>query len=228
MIKFDRWFLPDGETHLQAWMTSQQQRRDGRLTYQLRKYEAALRHCRQRRRAVDVGAHVGLWSYWMAKDFQDLLAFEPKRAHRECWRANMNGRGGTLLAVALGTRTGLVSMLTGPSSSGDTYVRPDGDTSESTEVATLMTLDEFVLTELDLLKIDCEGYELFVVQGARETILREQPVIIVEQKPGHGAKYGIGDLDAVAYLRTLGYAEVETINGDVIMVPAVRTDKEPA
>lgn len=213
MIRFEDWYLPDGEQHLQQWMTTTGRRRAGRLTYQIHKYEAALKYCTQRRVAVDVGAHVGLWSYWMAEDFTELIAFEPKSAHRECWRRNMEHRGGSLIAAALGNTTGRVSLTTGPSSSGDTYVDPTTDTGE----VTLMRLDEFRLRDVDLIKVDCEGFEVYVLEGAAETLKAFKPVVIVEQKPGHGEKYGISDTAGVTFLKTLGYQEREVINGDFIL-----------
>src|SRR5687768_3363138 len=101
---FDRsWWLPDKEQHLVNWMLNANRRVEGRLQYQGHKYEAALNQCKSRNLALDIGAHVGLFSYWMAKDFQRLIAFEPKLEHVECWHANMQGfDNATLYEVALG------------------------------------------------------------------------------------------------------------------------------
>lgn len=215
MIKFDAWWMPDGETHLPHWMTVSQQKRDGRLTYQIRKYEAALALCKQRRSVIDVGAHVGLWSYWMAKDFTNLFAFEPHHDHQDCWRKNMEGlTNAALFCYALGAQPGHVTLTTGPSSSGDTYVSPNGAKGPKVE---LRRLDEFTVHDVDLLKIDCEGFEYYVLQGALETIARCKPVIVVEQKPTHGQKYGISDTAGAQLLKTVGYVERKTINGDVIL-----------
>lgn len=221
MIAFDQWVLPEGETHLQQWMTRMQQRRAGRLCYQLHKYNAALDYCPMpRRTAVDCGAHVGLWSYWMAQDFAELHAFEPHPEHRLCWGVNMMGhRANThLYAVALGAENGAVALATGPSSSGDTYVVPKERLNGSSVLPIpLMRLDDYPLREVDFLKIDCEGGEFGVVQGGLETIRRWHPVIIVEQKPGHGAKYGISDTAARELLITEGYVLRQTISGDDIL-----------
>jgi hypothetical protein len=42
------------------------------------------------------------------------------------------------------------------------------------------TLDSFGFTEVDLLKIDVEGHEMAVLAGARETISRCLPWLIIE------------------------------------------------
>lgn len=216
MIPFDHWYLPDGETHLQTWMSTINRRVDGRLTYQYHKYEAALKFCTQRRRAVDVGAHAGLWSYWMARDFARLDAFEPVPEHRRCWLTNLMGLRdrAALHPCALGNRTAMVAMTTGPSSTGDTYVDP----TKPTGLVPMVPLDSFPqITDVDLLKVDCEGGELYVLQGAEQLLRRDAPVIVVEQKLGHGQKYGIDDRAALTFLQTLGYRRQEELSGDFIL-----------
>lgn len=217
MIEFRGLWLPDGEEHLQEWMTKVGHTRDGLPTYQYHKYERVVKLCRQRRVAVDVGAHVGLWSRVMALDFGRIICFEPKAEHRECWLANMgNVAHAELHSCALGPEAGTVSLTTGPSSSGDTYVDPVAGASGGIE---MRTLDSFELPVVDFLKIDCEGYEPMVLAGAVETLERCKPVICVEQKVGHGQKYGISDTAALPFLERLGYRRAGGIQGDYFLTP---------
>lgn len=219
MKKFDEWWMPDHEEHLQEWMNTVGDRQHGRLIYQGHKYRSALAYCTQRRVAIDVGAHVGLWSFQMMHDFEQIEAFEPMPAHRACWIENVPGPTETIERLhpyALGHNTQWVWIKTRTAnSSGDTGVEPDGTGVEVEQ----RTLDSFGFTEVDLIKIDCEGYELFVCQGARETLLRCKPVVIVEQKPETGGpeRYGIGETDAVTYLESLGAVKREGIQGDYIL-----------
>ena len=211
MISFDKWVLPDGEAHLQAWMQSVNRRVDGRLTYQYGKYEEALKHCKNFGTAIDVGAHVGLWSYYMARDFKAVKSFEPMPEHQACWKENCKDRGNAeLFAYALGADTGSVSLSSGANSSGDTSVSGVGD-------IPMRKLDFFRFEDVDLIKIDCEGYEMNVLQGARLTLELHKPVVIVEQKPTHAQKYGFKETEAVDYLRSLGAKLKATISGDYIL-----------
>lgn len=213
MIRFDQWYLPDGEQHLQTWMTQKNRRVEGRLTYQFEKYEAAVRHCRQRRLAIDVGSHVGLWAYWMARDFESVECFEPKVEHGLCWVENMAERPNARLhPVALGKSVGEVGLVTGPSSSGDTQVDQNGSG------VPMVPLDSFEFSGVDLLKIDCEGYEVFVLEGARSMLQACRPTVIVEQKPGHGQRFGRGEHDAVHLLKSLGAEQKWEGAGDYVMV----------
>ncbi len=80
------------------------------------------------------------------------------------------------------------------------------------------TLDSFELKDVDFIKIDTEGYELYVVKGAEETIKRCKPTMIVEQK-GHGMKYfGFGKEEGVELLESWGMKRVANMSGDIIMV----------
>lgn len=203
-------WLPAGEVHLVDWMRKRNQVVDGKLTYQYHKLEAALGWVTHWRTAVDVGAHCGLWSLHLAKRFEQLHAMEPVAAHRECWHANMEGLGGRLYPCALGETEGSVSMESAPSSSGDTRVSGPGD-------IPLRRLDSYELHDVDFIKLDCEGYELFALRGGEETLKRCRPCVIVEQKPGRGQRFGLPETGAVAYLQSLGATFRKEIGGDFIL-----------
>jgi len=218
-MQFGGWFLPDGEAHLPEWMRQTNDLADGRQRYQGKKQALALEWCKQFRVAVDVGAHVGLWSYYLAKQFREVHAFEPVAAHRECFLANRIGGNVVLHDCALGETAGSVSMKTSPTSSGDTSVAEHSMLAKvggPGDIA-MRRLDEFDLQEVDFVKIDCEGYELFVLRGAEDTLKRCKPCVIVEQKPGHAQNFGLPETEAVAYLQSLGAVLRKEISGDFIL-----------
>jgi FkbM family methyltransferase len=212
------WMLPAAEVHLTGWMEATGDVRFGRPTYQARKYDSALSYCRHRRTAIDIGANLGLWSWLMAKDFEQLHAFEPVPLYAQCWRANVEGVGAHLHALALGNVAGTVDMVNLTEGSyGDTTVDVGQVGATVGEKIEMRTLDSYGFNDVDLIKCDNEGYEFFVMQGARKTIERCRPVIIVEQKPGHGAAFGIDDLAAVKFLSSLGMQIQNVISGDYVM-----------
>lgn len=209
------WWWPDHERHMPAWMDSPKNRlkMNGRWTYQGKKQLATLKHCRRFRTAVDVGGHVALWTFNFAHAFKHVHAFEPVAAHRECFVKNTAGLVNiTLHGVALGDHEGSVSIWTEPGSSGNSFVKGSGD-------IPMRTLDSFELADVDLIKIDCEGYERNVILGGEQTIKTCKPTIIVEQKRDMSLKFGIPTLDAVKLLQEWGYTVAEEISGDYIMVP---------
>lgn len=213
------WWLPANETHLIEWMRNPKgaMKLNGKAAYQGKKQIAYTNLCKQFRTAVDVGAHVGLHSFNLAKKFDRVEAFEPVSLHRQCFIKNVNSGDRTadvvLHEIALGEKDGMVSMRTAATSSGDTTVSGDGD-------IPMRRLDDVLAdcNDCDLMKLDCEGYELYVLRGAEQLIRRCKPVICVEQKPKHGAAFGISDTAAIDYLKTLGYRVVQELSGDYLMV----------
>lgn len=201
------WF-PDGDSHFEAQLEANPLI-DGRGTYQYRKYMAARDLVSYRRHAVDVGAHVGLWSRVMARDFDRVTALEPLSAHRECFERNVEGA--TLLPYAAGAHGGDVRVRMPPDNTGNAHIDDLG------ENVRMVTLDSLDLDPVDLLKIDVEGFERAVVEGAEQTIRRNQPVVVVEQKPKHAERYGWRQLDAVVFLKDLGMVQLAVLSGDYIM-----------
>lgn len=216
------WYFPDGEKHLPEWMRKVAQQRQGILQYQFAKYQAAMKYCQQHRTAIDVGAHVGQWTWNMGKDFDFVYAFEPVPRYVECWQANIQTSNVRLYECALGETEKIVSLTCGtPGSFGDTFIAPESKHSVATDVL-MQTLDSFEISQVDFIKIDCEGYEYFVLRGAEKTIRQCKPCIIVEQKPGKGKSFGLDDKDAVRLLQSWGAKLREEISGDYILSWDVR------
>jgi len=210
MFKVHGWWLPDGEEHLVGMLAEHiGHRRRG--NYQRKKYIRAMQYNKgkNRRRAIDIGAHVGLWSLDMTRDFEHVESFEPVAAHRDCFVKNVNGAN--LYPYACGEEPGRVSMQSAETSSGDTTVVPGDDVE-------MVVLDDYDFKDVDFVKIDCEGYELFVLRGMEKTLLREKPTIIVEQKPGHAQRFGLKETEACDYLKGLGFRFKAESGGDYIFI----------
>lgn len=201
-------WLPDEEQEITKFLEAQQV--DGVGVYQYQKLKAALGFVRNWRVAIDVGAHCGLWSMQLAKKFPTIHAFEPVQPHRDC--LVMNAPTAHVYPVALGAKDGTVRMKKGIKSTGDTQIAPEGE-----YIAQVKTLDFYDFQNVDFMKLDCEGYELFVLQGGSKLIDRCKPAVIVEQKPGKGKFYGLGDTEAVKWLEAKGYKLRGVIAGDYIL-----------
>jgi FkbM family methyltransferase len=207
------WF-PSFEQHMTEWMSKKNRLVDGKGTYQYHKLEKALTFVKQFRSAVDIGAHVGTWSMHLAKRFAALHAFEPISLHRKCFQRNLEGATAAVAVYpyACGNENRKVTMLTENGSSGNTkIVSGEGDTD-------LIRLDDMAILNVDFMKLDCEGYELFALQGAEQTILRDKPCIVVEQKHDFASKnYSIKDRAAIPWLVERGAVLRAEVSGDYIL-----------
>jgi len=203
-------WLPEHERHLIDWMQKVDVVVDGKPAYQHSKLTRALGYVKQFRRAVDIGGHCGLWSMHLAKRFAHVTAFEPVAVHRDCFYRNVQADNVTLLGCALGEQDGMVSIHTANTSSGDSWVDGAGD-------IPMRRLDDYALADVDFIKADCEGYELYALRGGEETLKRCRPCVIVEQKPGRAQKWGLKETEAVDYLKSLG-AQLRTVmSGDYVL-----------
>lgn len=209
------WYWPDTEQHMLDWMRMPKNHLplNGRPSYQGKKQVAAINLCERRRTAIDVGAHIGMWSFNLAEAFGCVRAFEPVALHRECFALNVPQQNVVLYPLALGTAHAMVTMHTGPSSTGDTWVDP----SKAGGTVSMVPLDDLEFTEVDFIKIDCEGYEEHVLRGAEQTLRSWRPVVCVEQKRDMAVKFGCEPKGGVRFLESLGYVQHVEIGGDHIM-----------
>jgi len=221
MIQYKGIWLPDGETHYQMVMDSPKSPEvDGRGTYQYRKLKKAIMATEGRRTVIDIGANVGFWSIFFCRHFSKVEAFEPIELFRECFEKNVEGDNWTMHTQALGAEEFEWPMITGtPGQTGNTYLDPDydPDTESDVELISVATLDSFGFKEVDLIKVDCEGYEEHILRGGEETIRKNKPTIIVEQKPGWPSRHNLEERGAVSYLQGLGMRLFLEYSGDFIL-----------
>jgi len=196
------WWIPDGDTHFADHLHRGEQLENGRGSYQLGKIKAALHEVPKNRRrvALDIGAHCGFWSYPLAGVFETVVAFEPVQALVECWERNVELPNVSLKKCALGDKHCMANVQECVENSGNSYIN-EGSSGQEIE---MFKLDDMYYKNVDFIKIDTEGYELPIIRGAAETILRNKPIIVVEQKPGNAERYGFQRLDALQLLCAWG------------------------
>jgi FkbM family methyltransferase len=191
-------WLPDDDTHF-AKALAESPMVDGHGTYQLAKIEKCLAVTERRRVALDIGAHVGLWSVILAKYFQMVHAFEPVPQLRECWGLNTEHCNNVMVQpVALGDHTGTVHMKYVLGNTGNSRIDVEG------VQVPMVTLDSLEPMGVDLIKIDVEGFEYNVLCGAEKTIREQKPVVLIEQKPGNAEIFGRKRFDASTLLELWG------------------------
>lgn len=178
--------------------------------YQGDRLAKALPFCRQHRLALDIGAHIGLWSVQLVQHFADVVAFEPHPDSFAALAENVAGKNVMLYQCALGD---------GPSAGGTAWLSAIGlaahiataPTVGDVEV-TVTSLDSILFKPIDFVKIDVEGFETFVLRGGEQTIRRDRPVIVIEQK--HEARYGLEVNAAVRLLKKWGWSVEWRIKND--------------
>lgn len=204
------WF-PIEENYIPKVMLEKKhyEERDGKMTFQYRKLKKAMRRVRSFRTALDVGAHIGTWSMWLAKDFEYVHAFEPNESAYRLFPWNVQGNY-TLHKVAVGDKPGTIGLDKSNKSSALVHAKGKGD-------IPVITIDSLDLQDVDFIKADVEGFEEMVMRGAEQTILRCRPVIVVEQKANE-VNQGFMRDGALHFLTSLGMRSVENLAGDHVMM----------
>src|SRR5205807_1377063 len=138
--------------------------------------------------AIDIGANEGLYSYALAKLFDRVEAFEPNETASadlrdyDCPKIYLHR---VALSRSEGEGTLHVPVLEGVVSSGwGSLERETLPPSESvtTQIVRTRTLDSYGFENVVFIKIDVEGHELSVLEGATETIARSRPIMLLETK----------------------------------------------
>lgn len=130
---------------------------------------------------IDVGAYCGTHTLWFNKICRrEVVAFEPVKESFDALVANLkrNGVGSevTALNVGIGKQNGRATFQRlNPENTGT-----DKLSISDTGDIEVVPLDHFNFADVALIKIDVEGMELDVLQGALHTIMRWRPLIYVE------------------------------------------------
>ncbi len=140
---------------------------------------------------LDVGANIGNHTLMFALNYpkSKIYSFEPSRINFELLDFNTKTLSNvSIFKVALGSNNGIVHInCEDNTNKGTTKVATTG------EKVPVMKIDTFNFSPLTFLKIDVEGHEYSVIEGAQETIKKYKPVIWVEDFTQDTINYLIND-----------------------------------
>ena len=155
----------------------------------------------QLRTAIDIGAWKGPWTTWWSSKVKTIEAFEPNPDIFPNLKQNTNKlKNCTIHNTALGDTTGKVSMQ---------YETHTGTChgKDYNGSINLRTLDSYNFQDVDIIKIDVEGFEVPVLNGAKQTILSQHPWIQIEANKC-GKRYGRSKVDIFNLLLSWGMKRV--------------------
>ena len=154
------------------------------------------------RASVDAGANKGVYTYWLERLSGHVHAYEPnpkmfdvlKRgagSKATVHHAALSDQGGTFALRIPKTARGTYSNQGGSLNHqkvGDSY----GEVSVETR-----RLDDEPIDDIGFIKIDVEGHEMAVLDGARATIQRDRPTLLIEMEQQHTGRPIEDDLKRV-------------------------------
>lgn len=141
--------------------------------------------------ALDVGANIGLYTLPMSDKFKKVYAFEPHPDNQKSLQDNIDRFNKTNIEIipkCISDKSDTVQLNTNPSNIGGHTINSKvathdewGFTGTQKLDVPAVTLDEFC-KDLDVafMKVDIEGAEDFVFEGAKEFLKRPNINIMIE------------------------------------------------
>lgn len=149
--------------------------------------------------AVDIGANLGLFSYLMSRYSQKVIAIEPQPKLAR-YLTQVLPKNVSILNLAVSDHDGIAQMLIpkvkgliGSSAQQDALATIEAANPITNQVDTdhidvpIKTLDEILAKypQIDFIKIDVEGHELAVLNGAKNILRKIKPIFMIELYKAH-------------------------------------------
>jgi|TARA_B100000035_G_scaffold314487_1_gene330921 FkbM family methyltransferase len=191
IAKVNDFWVPQNDLHFNEWQS-------GKPFTQNKCLLQFIRYCEVKNKkfdcVLDVGAWVGTWSMAMQEFANKIVAFEPDSVHYECLTKNAGSNIETH-QLAVGAEQKMISL------SEDDFTQSKRVVGEGK--IPMITIDSLVLENVDLMKIDVEGFEMEVLKGATKTL--ESVEYLMIELNNNTKKYGSSNIEIEKYIASLGF-----------------------
>jgi len=138
---------------------------------------------------TDIGANIGCTSILFGELAEQVISFEPSTTTYNLLQKNIKQSGLEniiLFNYALGSSNAFSEITYSPDNRSGGFISnqtkiSSGHVTEKIEIKKLDDIiDDLNIQKIDFIKIDVEGFEKEVIEGARSTIERFRPIIVLE------------------------------------------------
>jgi FkbM family methyltransferase len=178
----------------------------------------ALEYADSKENAIDIGAHIGIISRELSKNFKSVFSFEPLWS--DYTKKNMEDLDNVkIYSIGLGEHDTTEEIYIMKNNTGGssilTHPRRTWQKNAQKQLIEIKPLDYYNFTNVGLIKIDVESYELPVLRGAKNTLQKNNPVILIELMTKYeDSKYPVKD--TISFLNSLGYIEIKKVGDNRI------------
>lgn len=156
--------------------------------YQIKNWEFAQFHAAPNGLAIDIGASIGMNTVNYSNYFDQVVSFEPDPDVYNCLVQTVNANAChnvQTIQSAVGKRQETLNLIKFEDSTFGNCLEPIGykNKTRDTVSVSVNTIDSYNFQDVSFIKIDVEGNEMAVLEGAEQTILKYKPVIQIEIKP---------------------------------------------
>ncbi|MBB4004829.1 FkbM family methyltransferase [Aurantimonas endophytica] len=157
---------------------------------------------------IDVGANRGIYTYRLWRLGARVEVFEPNPACLGVLTSWAAGKPGIAVhPVALSSQAGSASLRVPVDEAGIAHdasgsIEHGGFANAREQDVSMRTLDSFGFTDIGFIKIDVEGHEHSVIEGAVATFAASRPALLVEIEQRHNSRT---IADVFGQIASLGY-----------------------
>lgn len=142
--------------------------------------------CDKNKISIDVGANEGIYSYYMLKHSEQCIAFEPIPHWGKYLRQAFKNEKYELYPLALSNQNGVATLKMPVEAHGLSSIEAKWPPIEHFDEKIITydietkRLDEYKFNNIGFIKIDVEGHEESVIEGAINTITKSLPNLMIE------------------------------------------------
>jgi FkbM family methyltransferase len=146
---------------------------------------------------IQAGGNGGLYPAIYSEFFKQVVTFEPHHRWFACLSVNAPADNVFKYRAALGNDNEPVQIVTPGGNMGGMFVKSGG-------IIPKLRIDSFGLSP-DLIHLDIEGAERSALMGAKETIARARPLIVVEWDGSTTRAFGYTLFEFEGFFSSIGY-----------------------
>ena len=177
-------------------------------------------------RAIDVGTNNACNAIHYAKRFGHVDCFEPTPLAQQLWTNTVRDnqvKNVTLHTVGVGEKSYTTEIMTHDKNGGHNHLthydkNPRADETRSGRVRVpvqVETLDSYGFQNVGFIKVDVEGYEKFVLEGAQNLIQQSRPTIQLEIVSSQCRKFNYSAESMIDWIRSWDYTVVSKNRGNL-------------
>ena len=153
---------------------------------------------------IDIGAHTGYYSLYMAPAVEQVIAFEPDMMSFNALQDNLSGVKATIFNCAVSNKSGVFCLKV--AGRGYSFISDDDIqmTIKNQETINVVRVDEYMYRFNDPvagIKIDIDGTDLDALEGCAYVIERDRPIILTElsSREGNRLLYMCNNMDYLVF-----------------------------
>lgn len=162
---------------------------------------------------IHAGGNMGIYALEFAKRAKNVYVFEPEADNFSALSMNCAGKNNIFLyKAALGNGHSPISLS-----------NPDKNHCGGWQIENqnghipMLTIDDLNLSQVSIIHLDIEGYELFAIQGAETTIKKNYPLLAFELAE-HNRKYKYTKSQLLDYVVSLGYNYYQEYSREIMFM----------